>query len=99
VFASEQTINFVWGVSLLLGVVVIVVVALLLHAILSAARRILAGAAEIWTVGQQVANNTVHIALLDRTNHLFGGIAAQAVPLAEATGDIAEATRRTGGGV
>jgi hypothetical protein len=24
----------------------------------------------IWTVGQQVANNTIHIALLDTTNHL-----------------------------
>ena len=26
----------------------------------------------IWTIGQQVANNTIHIALLDTTNHIAG---------------------------
>ncbi|MGQ0571876.1 MAG: hypothetical protein ACT4P5_20420 [Armatimonadota bacterium] len=97
VAASTQTIHLVWGVSLLLGVVVIIVVAVLLNAVVASARRILHVASNIWTDGQRVANNTVQIALLDRTNHLFAGILAEAPPLARATGQIAEATRRTGG--
>lgn len=95
--ASAPTINLVWGVSLVLGIVVTIVVAILLHAVLAAARRILRGASDIWTDGQRVANNTVHIAMLDRTNHLFRGILAEAGPLAKATGQIAAATRRAGG--
>lgn len=59
---------FVWSASLVLGVVVIVVVALLLELILRSARRIEAGVGAIWTAGQGVANNTIHIALLRRTN-------------------------------
>lgn len=59
---------FVWSVSLVLGGVVIVVVAVLLELILGSARRIEAGVGAIWTAGQGVANNTIHIALLRRTN-------------------------------
>lgn len=95
--ASTQTVNLVWGVSLVLGVVVTIVVALLLNAVLASTRRIHRVAADIWTDGQRVANNTIHIALLDRTNQLFGGILAEAGPLARATGQIAKATRRIGG--
>ncbi len=95
--ASAPTINLVWGVSLVLGIVVTIVVAILLHAVLAAARRILRGASDIWTDGQRVANNTVQIAMLDRTNHLFRGMLAEAGPLAKATGQIAAATRRAGG--
>jgi len=95
--ATAQTINLVWGVSLVLGVVITVVVALLLQAVVTTARRIHLVAADIWTDGQRVANNTVQIALLDRTNHLFKGILAEAGPLAGATGQIVEATRRRGG--
>lgn len=94
---SPQTVTLIWGVSLGLGVVVIVVVAALLHAILASARRIRTTAAAIWTDGQRVANNTVHIALLDRTNVLLGGIVDEAAPLAQATGRIAAAVRRMGG--
>ncbi len=95
--ASASTINLVWGVSLLIGVVVIIVVALLLKAVLASTRRILRVAADIWTHGQRVATNTVQIALLDRTNHLVRGVLAEASPLAGAAKQIAEATRRTGG--
>ncbi len=95
--ASEPTINFVWSVSLALGIVVTIVVAILLQAVVNTAGRILSVASDIWTDGQRVANNTVHIALLDRTNHMFGGILGEAVPLAKATGQIADATRRVGG--
>jgi hypothetical protein len=95
--ASAPTVNFVWVTSLLLGVVVTIVVAILLQAVLASTRRILRVASDIWTDGQRVANNTVQIALLDRTNHLFKGILAEAGPLARATGQIVEATRRMGG--
>lgn len=95
--ASAPTVNFVWVTSLLLGVVVTIVVAILLQAVLASTRRILRVASDIWTDGQRVANNTVQIALLDRTNHLFKGILAEAGPLARATGQIVEATRRRGG--
>lgn len=95
--ASVEVINFVWGTSLLLGVVVTIVVALLLHGIRNTARRILRVAGDIWTHGQRVANNTVHIAFLDRVNQLLAGALAEAAPLAQATTQIAEAVRRTGG--
>lgn len=95
--ASAPTVNFVWVTSLLLGVVVTIVVAILLQAVLASTRRILRVASDIWTDGQRVANNTVQIAMLDRTNHLFKGILAEAGPLARATGQIVEATRRMGG--
>lgn len=95
--ASAPTVNFVWVTSLLLGVVVTIVVAILLQAVLASTRRILRVASDIWTDGQRVANNTVQIALLDRTNHLFKGILAEAGPLARATGRIVEATRRRDG--
>ena len=49
-------------------------VATLLTLILRAARDIRAGVSEIWTVGQQVANNTIHIALLETTTHVAGSI-------------------------
>ena len=95
--ASTQTVQLVWSVSLVLGVVVTVVVALLLHLIMLTTRRILSVAADIWADGQRVANNTVQIAMLDRTNQLFAGILSEAGPLAEATRQIAQATRRAGG--
>jgi len=95
--ASAPTVNFVWVTSLLLGVVVTIVVAILLQAVLASTRRILRVASDIWTDGQRVANNTVQIAMLDRTNHLFRGILAEAGPLAKATGQIAAAPRRAGG--
>jgi hypothetical protein len=63
-----STAYTVWAVSLALGVVVIVVVALLLELILRTARRIESRVGAIWIGGQGIANNTIHIALLHRTN-------------------------------
>ncbi|HEX6209429.1 MAG TPA: hypothetical protein VF136_01550 [Methylomirabilota bacterium] len=71
---DAETIQRMWTVTLVIYGVVLVVVAVLLALILAAARRVLAGVADIWTVGQQVANNTIHIALLDTTAHVAGGI-------------------------
>lgn len=59
----------VWGASLLLGAVVLLVVWALLHLVLRTAQRIETGTQAIWVAGQGVANNTIHIALLRRTNH------------------------------
>jgi hypothetical protein len=71
---GAETIQRMWAVTLGIYAVVLVVVAVLLALILKAARDIRAGVAMIWTVGQQVANNTIHIALLDTTNHVAGDI-------------------------
>jgi hypothetical protein len=65
---SPDAVYTVWGVSLGLGVVVLVVVAILLELVLRAASRIEGVVGAIWIAGQGVANNTIHIALLHRTN-------------------------------
>lgn len=85
---SEAAIQQVWIVSLLVYVVVVAVVATMLTLILFTARRIHGGAAAIWTVGQKVANNTIHIALLLRTNHLASRILAAAGGTAGAVAGI-----------
>jgi hypothetical protein len=71
---SADTIRTMWTVSLVVYAVVVGVVAILLTLILRAARDIRAGVSGIWTVGQQIANNTIHIALLDPTTHVAGEI-------------------------
>jgi uncharacterized protein YoxC len=75
---SPEAAYTVWGVSLIVGVVVIVVVAVLLTLIVRTAREIEATVADIWTVGQRIANNTVHIPLLHRTNQVVDGILERA---------------------
>jgi K+ transporter len=71
---SPETIQRMWTITLVIYAVVVVVVAALLTLILRAAKDIRGGVSAIWTVGQQVANNTIHIALLDTTNHIAGDI-------------------------
>ncbi|HEU4367930.1 MAG TPA: hypothetical protein VFV05_06860 [Methylomirabilota bacterium] len=75
---EADTIQRMWTVTLVVYGLVLVVVAVLLALILGAARQVLARVAAIWTVGQQVANSTIHIALLDTTIHVAGGILASA---------------------
>jgi hypothetical protein len=84
---SSGDAYLVWGVSLGIFVVVLLVVALLLTLILNTIRTIRSVAADIWTVGQGVANNTVHIPLLITTNRVAGAI------LNEAGGILGAATR------
>ena len=83
--ADADTIQRMWTITLVIYAVVLVVVAVLLALILGAARRILAGVATIWTVGQQVANNTIHIALLDTTVHIAGEILESAAGVVTGT--------------
>jgi K+ transporter len=71
---TADTIQRMWVVTLIIYAVVLVVVAALLTLILRAANDIRGGVSAIWTAGQQVANNTIHIALLDSTIHIAGEI-------------------------
>ena len=71
---TVDTIQRMWVITLVIYAVVLIVVATLLTLILRAAKDIRAGVSAIWTVGQQVANNTIHIALLDTTIHIAGEI-------------------------
>lgn len=87
---TPETIQQVWILSLVIFGVVLVVVAILLTLILRTAQQIHAGVSAIWNAGQRVANNTIHLALLHRTNHIAGRILASAGGVAAATGAIAQ---------
>ena len=92
---SASTIQTYWWISLGLGLVVTIVVAILLTILARTAEQIQAGTAEIWRVGKLIANNTVHIPLLVRTNQIAGGILTAASGIAAATGRIEQTV--TGG--
>jgi hypothetical protein len=85
---SAETIRQVWIASLVIYFVVVAVVAFLLLQILRSAEAIRAGVSDIWTVGQKVANNTIHIALLHKTNAVAGRILTSAVGVVRATAAI-----------
>ena len=89
---DDGTIAAYWRTSLLVGAVVIGVVALLLRTLTHTAEQINAGAAEIWRVGKLIANNTVHVPLLIRTNQV-------AEELLRTSEGIAGATTRISGTV
>jgi len=82
---SLETIQWMWVTTLVIYAVVLVVVAVLLTLVLRAAREVREGASTIWTIGQQVANNTIHIALLDTTNHVAADILTSAQGIVAAT--------------
>lgn len=79
--SPEGAAAFVWWVSLLLGVVVSLVVALLLWLIHREAQTIHSRVAKIWEVGQRVANNTIHIPALYKTNEVTSRILAAALEI------------------
>lgn len=85
---TEAAITQVWIWSLVIYFVVVAVVALLLTLILMATKQIKAGAAAIWVSGQKVANNTIQIPLLARTNYLVEQILASAVRTAGAVAAV-----------
>lgn len=86
---DADAVRQVWLASLAVFLVVLVVVAVLLTLILRTAKSIRGGVSEIWNVGQKVANNTIHISLLDSTNHIVSEILGNAANVAAATGAIA----------
>ena len=75
---SEGAAYLVWWVSLGIGLVVIAVVAALLTLIVRTARQIDGAVSDIWTVGQRIANNTIHIPLLHETNRVVDEILERA---------------------
>lgn len=88
VHPTADTIRVVWTVLLVVFVVVLVVVAALLTLILHAAKDIHAGVSLIWNVGQRIANNTIQLALLEKTNAAAKKILQSAVGIIGATGAI-----------
>lgn len=70
-----------WWLSLVLGAVVIVVVAVLLNMILQTAKGIRTTASSIWDGGTRIANNTVHVPDLVRTNLFAQSILSKAPDL------------------
>ncbi len=72
--SPEQAAQFIWVASLILGLVVSLVVALLLWLIYSTAGKIDGLVSKIWDTGQRVANNTIHIPALAKTNAVVGQI-------------------------
>lgn len=73
----------IWSISLGIGLVVIGVVALLLHLVRKAADEINQVAAQIWTHGKLVANNTIQIPLfLSTTNQVVEQIDGNAAKIA-----------------
>ena len=85
---SPDTIRTVWIVSLVVFVVVLVVVAVLLTLILRTTHDIKRGVALIWNVGQRVANNTIQLSLLEKTNAAASQILTSAVGIIGATAAI-----------
>ncbi len=82
---AERTVVRYWRISLGIGLVVIGAVALLLSTLATIVTQIEAGAAEIWRVGKLIANNTVHVPLLVRTNQVVADILPAADGIARAT--------------
>ncbi len=96
--ADELTLLRYWRISLALGLGVIGAVALLLEILARTAGSIESGAAGIWQVGKNIANNTVHIPLLVRTNQVVDDISTTADRIAGATARIERAVARDGKG-
>lgn len=77
-----------WQISWAIGAVVVLIVAVLLLVIIAAAKSIDRRAAEIWTVGKQIAANTVSIWMLQKTNAVAGEILDTARGIAGGAGAI-----------
>lgn len=67
-----------WVAAIILLLVVTVVAWGLLRTIIAAARAIKAEVAQVWANGQRVANNTIHIASLYKTQEAVGSIIERA---------------------
>jgi hypothetical protein len=83
-----------WWLAVVLAAVVVVVVAVLLELIVRTAHRIHRAVSDIWTGGSHIAQNTVTLALLQRTNYLAGELLGSAGRIAKATARVRRATGR-----
>ena len=87
---SAEAVHDVWALTLVVFVVVLVVVAILLTLILRAAQDIRGGVSIIWNVGQRIANNTIQLSMLAKTNDGADAILKSAVGIIGATAAIQE---------
>lgn len=78
-----------WWLSLGIFAAVVVVVAVLLGLVVAAAKRIDRHAAAIWSVGKQIAGNTVSVWMLDQTNRLLRETRRELRRVEEAAGGLA----------
>ncbi len=85
---SAEAVRTIWTLSLVVFTVVLVVVAVLLTLILRTARDIKGGVSLIWNVGQRIANNTIHLALLAKTNAGATAILNSAIGVIGATSAV-----------
>jgi hypothetical protein len=83
-----DTVLRMWWMTLAVYGLVLVVVLVLLTLIVRAAGGIIEGVATIWAVGQKIANNTIHLALLEHTNRGGGQILAAAQGVAASAAAI-----------
>lgn len=77
-----------WKISWAIGAAVVLVVAVLLLTIIAYAKSIDRRAGEIWTVGKQIAANTVSIWMLQKTNVVVGEILKTVKQVAAQAGSI-----------
>jgi len=77
-----------WWTAIVVVLVVTAVVYVLLQQIIAAAAAIEGTVSEIWTKGQRVANNTIHIATLYRTEELVQAILGRAARIAASAAAI-----------
>lgn len=75
----------IWVLSLVIFAVVVIAVVILLALVVHEARAVRRVVGDIWTVGQKIANNTIHIALLRNANHTLREVAEKANSVADAT--------------
>ncbi len=83
--SANARAEWYWRVSLINGFAVIAAVAVLLTALLRTVDQIEDRVARIWQAGKLIANNTVHVPLLVRTNQLLGETYQSATGIERAT--------------
>lgn len=88
-----MNVTKLWWLSLAIFTAVVGVVAALLGLVIQAARSIDRHAADIWTVGKQIAGNTVSIWLLGRTNDQVRRMADTTRSLEQAVSSMDEKLR------
>ena len=93
----QETVVLYWWITLVVGVVVIVVVGFLLEVLLRTARDIRHGTADIWGAGKLIANNTVHIPMLEDTTRKLEGVLKSAEAARVATDRIRRQVSADGG--
>lgn len=85
----SQALLRLWEIGLAGGVAVALLLVVALRLVRDTARRIDAGGKAVWTEGKRVAQNTVQILLLKRTNALALEIAADSEGVLRAVRRIA----------